>query len=174
MNNVLVAYFSHKGENYFNGNIKNISKGNTEIIAEMIQDNLGCDIFEIKSAKDYPINYRQCVDVAREENNKNIYPELKEDLDDLNSYDTIILGYPNWCGTMPMVVFSFLSKHDLKNKTIIPFCTNEGSGMGTSENDLKRLCKDSKIVKGLAIHGSEVNNSRGLIDNWLQKMKGSL
>lgn len=169
MENILTVYYSKKGENYFGGSIKNISKGNTQIIAEMIHKNVGGDIFEIDRNKPYPDNYQKCVEEAREELAQNSRPKLKKYIDDLHKYDTIFVGYPNWCGTMPMVLFTFLENYDLNSKKIIPFCTNEGSGMGSSEEDLKKICKGAKLLKGLSIIGSEVSKSEQKVVKWAKE-----
>ena len=95
---------------------------------------------------------------------KPAYPKAYKD--DLESYDTIFVGYPNWCGTMPRVVSTFLEHYDLKGKTIIPFCTNEGSGMGRSERDLKHVAVGATIKDGLSIHGSDVVQSGNAIKQW--------
>ena len=173
MANVLTVYYSKKGENYFDGKIKSISKGNTEIIAEIIQKNVGGDIFEIDRAIPYPNNYKECVKESVKEMKENARPKLKEYLDNLDKYDTIFVGYPSWCGTMPMVLFSFLENYDLESKTIIPFCTNEGSGMGSSEADLRRICKGAKVLDGLSIKGSEASKSEEIVSKWA-KQKASL
>ena len=96
-------------------------------------------------------------------------PELKAYLDSIEPYDTIFVGYPNWWGTMPMCMFTLLEKYDLSGKTIIPFCTNEGSGMGSSERDLKNLCKGATVKAGLSIHGAESENSKSMVAAWAKK-----
>ena len=141
MANILTVYYSKKGENYFGGKIKSISKGNTEIVAEIVQKAVGGDIFEVDREIPYPDNY--------------------------NKYDTIFVGYPSWCGTMPMVLFTFLEHYDLKGKKIIPFCTNEGSGMGSSLKDIKKLCPGAKVEQGLAIHGGSVGKAEKDIKKWI-------
>ena len=165
---VLVAYFSRPGENYSNGRIVNLSTGNTEVVAKYIKELTGGDIFKIDTVKDYPVNYSQCTDIAQVELNQNARPKLSSDID-ISDYDVIYLGYPNWWGTMPMAVFTFLEQHDLSGKTIMPFCTHEGSGMGRSESDLKKLSPNSKIIKGLAIHGSRIKESKKVVENWIKK-----
>lgn len=87
----------------------------------------------------------------------------------MDQYDTIILGYPNWWGTFPMAVFTFLEEYDFTGKTILPFCTHEGSGLGGSERDIKRICPTATVAKGLAIHGSNVKNANETIKAWLLK-----
>ena len=153
MSKKLVVYFSHKGENYSKGKIVNLEKGNTEIAAEMISNILNADIFEIVAEKEYPFNYNKCIEIAKKELRENSKIKLKQDID-IKEYDTIFVGYPNWWGTMPMPVWTFLKGKDFTNKKVLPFCTNEGA----------------KVLKGLAINGSEVNNSEGKIRKWLEKV----
>ena len=166
----LIVYFSHTGENYVNGAIKNLTKGNTEIVAEMINDEIGGDLFEIVPLHDYNYDYYKCIDEAKRELNKNARPEIKECTLNIADYDTVYLGYPNWWGTCPMCVFTFLEQYDFTGKRIAPFCTNEGSGMGSSEGDIKRLCKGANILKGLPIHGAEASRSGKKISSWLNEV----
>lgn len=165
----LIAYFSRKGNNYVNGSIVNLTEGNTEVVATMIQKIIGSDMFHIEAVKPYPIDYNESTKVAQEELRKNVRPELTSKAHDMDAYDVIYLGYPNWWGTMPMPVFTFLEAYDFSGKTIIPFCTHEGSGMGRSESDIKKLCPSSKVGKGLPIKGSNVQQSEKEIYEWLQK-----
>ena len=165
----LIVYFSRKGQNYWNGSIKNLSKGNTEIVAEFIQKLVGGDLFEVETIKPYSHDYYECIDEAKKELYENYHPEIKAYVNDIDQYDKIFVGYPNWWGTMPMAMFTFLEHYDLSNKLIIPFCANEGSGMGTSERDLKRICKNSTILKGLSIHGAEAKDSEAKVVTWIKK-----
>lgn len=96
-------------------------------------------------------------------------PELKTYPEDIARYDTIYLGYPNYWGTMPMAVFSFLEKYDFTDKLIKPFCTHEGSLMGSSESDIKKNCPSAKVGNGLAIHGARVLNAEEAIKQWLSE-----
>lgn len=162
---ILVAYFSHKGENYSNGSIVNLDKGNTEIAAEMIAAHKHAELFEIESETGYPFAYRACVEVSKKELSEDARPKLKEEKS-ISAYDTIYIGYPNWCGTMPMSVWTFLENNDFTGKTIYPFCTNEGSKMGRSEEDIKRLAAGAEIKEGLPIHGSSVKEEREQIIRW--------
>ena len=166
----IIVYYSRTGENYWNGSIKNLEKGNTETVAEMVADMTGGDLFEVETVKTYPEDYYQCIDEAKAELQRGDRPEVKAYADDLEDYDTIYVGYPNWWGTMPMVMFTFLEHYDLSGKRIIPFCTNEGSGMGGSERDLKKICKGAKVEKGLSIHGAEAAQSRSKVEAWVRKM----
>jgi flavodoxin len=99
----------------------------------------------------------------------NARPELKSYLDSLAEYDTIFVGFPNWWGTMPMAMFTFLERYDLSGKKIVPFCTNEGSGMGISERDLKRICVGATVEKGLPIRGSDAVKSLQKATDWAKK-----
>lgn len=167
MTNILIAYYSRKGQNYWNGSIKNLAKGNTEIIAEMIEDITGGDLFEIDTVYEYPADYYECIDIAKQELRDKSRPEITDTVDNMDNYDVIFLGYPNWWGTMPMAVFTFLEQYDLSGKTIIPFCTNEGSGMGVSEKDIKNIAK-ATVKKGLSIHGAEASNSKKAVEKWVK------
>jgi len=166
----LIAYFSRKGNNYVADSIVNLSIGNTEVIANKIQKLTGSDIFQIRTVKSYPEDYTETTNVAREEQRENARPELTEIVDDMDSYDVIYIGYPNWYGTMPMAVFSFLESYDFSGKTIIPYCTHEGSGMGSSERDIKKLCPNAKVLSGLAIRGGSVDRADKDIANWLKNL----
>jgi len=167
MSKKLVVYFSHKGENYSKGKIVNLEKGNTKIVAEMISNILNADIFQIVAEKEYPFNYNECIEIAKKELRENSKIKLKQDID-IKEYDTIFVGYPNWWGTVPMPVWTFLEGKDFNNKRILPFCTNEGSGLGKSESDIKKLTSGAEVLKGLAINGSEVNNAEKQIKKWLE------
>lgn len=170
MSKTLILYYSRKGENYSNGKIVNLTKGNTEVVAEFIQKATGADIFEVESQKIYPADYHACTIEAKSELSSGTRVEVKNFKADVESYDTIFVGYPNWWGTMPMVMFTFLEHYDLSGKTIIPFCTNEGSGMGRSHKDLQKICPNSQIKQGLAIHGSNAVQSESAVRNWLDQV----
>lgn len=154
MKKVLIAYYSRRGQNYVSGNIKDLKLGNTEVIAKKIAALVNADIFQIDTIKDYPVDYTETTKVAKVELNENARPELTATVENMEQYDTIILGYPNWWGTMPMAVWNFLESYDSAGKTIIPYCTHEGSGMGHSEGDIKKLCPNSQVQSGVAIHGT--------------------
>jgi flavodoxin len=166
----LIAYFSRKGNNYVEGSIVNLPVGNTEVIAKKIQELTGSDMFHIKTVKSYPEDYTEATDVAQEELRKNSRPELTGIVEDMDSYDVIYIGYPNWWGTMPMAVFTFLESYDFSGKTIIPYCTHEGSGLGRSVKDIKKLCPGSSVLDGLAIKGSNVNSTQNDLSSWLHKL----
>jgi len=163
----LIAYYSRKGQNYVNGSIVNLSVGNTEVVAKKIQAMTGSNLFEIDTVENYPIDYTETTNVAMDEKRGNVRPELTQTVDNMDSYDVIYLGYPNWWGTFPMAVFTFLESYDFSGKTIIPFCTHEGSGLGNSERDIKKLCPNAKVKSGLAIRGGSVKSADNLLKSWI-------
>lgn len=165
----LIAYFSRMGDNYVSGSIVSLPVGNTEVAARMIQTLTGSDLFKIDPVKDYPSDYTKTTKVARQELRQGARPALSGRVDRMEDYDVILLGYPNWWSTMPMAVCTFLETYDLSGKTILPFCTHEGSGMGHSESDLKKLCPGAKVLKGLPIVGGNVPNAGNEIAPWLRK-----
>ncbi|MDP4185478.1 MAG: flavodoxin [Bacteroidota bacterium] len=163
----LIAFYSRKGNNYVGGRIVNLPIGNTEVVAKQIQELINSDLFEIRTIKNYPTDYTETTNVSRDELHNNARPELVDFVNDINIYDVIYLGYPNWWGTMPMGVFTFLESYDFSGKTIIPFCTHEGSGLGISERDIKRLCPNANVEKGIAIRGGNVQSAKRTLKQWL-------
>lgn len=169
MSNDLVIYFSRSGENYFSGKLQNIKKGNTEVIAEYIQEFNGADLFKVETVIPYPDSYMECTDVAKKEQQVAARPHIKETLKDITKYDTIYIGFPNWWGTLPMAMWTQLEQLDFNGKNIKAFVTHEGSGFGKSEKDLKKLCKGANIKKGLSIPGGEVNEYKERVKMWIDK-----
>ena len=166
----LVAVFSKTGEQY---NVGYITEGNTMIVAKMIAERTGADLFEIRTVKAYPEAYGPTTDIAKQELNAGARPELAEDKDP-KDYDTVFLGYPIWWGEPPMAVLTWLEAHDFKGKTVIPFVTHEGSGMGRSERTLKRALPASKLEKALVVRGTTAQNDRAAakmaVDAWLNRL----
>lgn len=165
----LIAYYSRAGNNYVGGGIVNLPVGNTEVAANMIQKLTGGDLFKINTVKTYPADYTKTTEVAQQELRQNARPELTGRIDNMADYAIIVLGYPNWWGTMPMAVYTFLEAYDFSGKTILPFCTHEGSGMGHSESDIKKLCPKSTVLKGLSLKGGSVQSAENEIAAWLKK-----
>ena len=165
----LVVYFSRADENY---GVGNITEGNTAILAKMIAQKTGSDIFEIVPEKAYPKSYNECTTVAKEEQRKKARPAYKGEID-TSAYDTIYIGYPIWWGDLPMVVYTFLEAHDLSGKIIVPFCTHEGSGLSGTDNNIKKLYKNVTMKKALAMTGRTAQNNRKeaekQVDEWLKK-----
>lgn len=165
----LVAYYSRAGQNYGNGGVINLPKGNTEILAEAIASDLGAELFKIETVEPYPTDYFATTDVAKRELRENARPDIQGPLPSMDGVDTIVLGYPNWWGTMPMAVKTFLDSVDLNGVTIVPFCTNEGSGLGGSVNDLKRTYPAAKVTSGLSVRGTDAKNSTAKAVAWARK-----
>jgi flavodoxin len=166
---ILIAYYSRKGQNYVDSRILNLPIGNTEVVAKMAQEITGGDLFEIQTVKSYPVDYTETTEVASLEKRNNARPELITHVDNMDHYDTIILGYPNWWGTFPMAVFAFLEAYDFTGKTILPLCTHEGSGLGGSERDIRKLCPNAKVQPGLAIRGGSVKSAGDAVKSWILK-----
>ena len=165
----LILYYSRKGENYVNGSIRKISKGNTERVAEFIQKAVGGDLFEIEPVREYSASYMTCIREAQAEQRGNERPAVRKLPESLDGYDTVFIGYPNWWGTMPMFMFTVLDAFDWTGKKIVPFCTNEGSGLGSSERDIAAECPGAKVLPGLSIHGAEAAQSEARTAAWAKK-----
>ena len=169
----LVVFFSHTGENY---NVGYIDKGNTHIIADMIADATGADIFEIAPEKGYPKDdYNECIEIAKKELQSDARPAVKGDVK-IEDYDVVFIGYPNWWGNPPMCVYTFIEKHNWNGKTVIPFITHEGSGMGGTDRKIASACKGAETMtgKGLAIQGKVAQenqaSARKSVDSWLERL----
>ncbi len=164
----LVIYYSRSGENYVNGKITQLSKGNTEVIAEMITECCDADLFKIETKKQYAKSYMDCIREAQKELDNNERPELKEYLNDISEYDNIFIGGPCWWGTYPMAVFSAIEKLDFSGKKILPLMTHEGSGLGHCEKDLKNMIHGAEFARGLAVHGAAAKSSRKTVTDWVK------
>ena len=169
MANVLVVYYSRKGENHMPGGIQVLEKGHTAYAAEFIGKAVGADIFEIDTVKPYAENYRECCMQAVEEAKANARPEIKGYLADVSQYDTIFVCFPCWCGTAPMCVFTFLERYDLTGKKIVPLCTNEGSGLANAPKDLANSCPGAIIAPGLSVRGHQVREQAEMIAAWARE-----
>lgn len=170
--NILVAYFSRTGEQYGVGVIE---KGNTAIVADMIAEETGADTFEILPADDYyPTTYKELTEVAQQEKNENARPAIKDEIIDFSDYDTVFIGYPNWWGDMPMIVYTFLESYDFDGKTVIPFCTHAGSGLSGTEGTMKSKLSGATVETGLAVTGATAQNdqdsARTAVESWLSKL----
>lgn len=169
MANCLTIYYSRKGENFYPGGIRVLEKGNTAHAAEYIHNAVGGDLFEIDTIKPYAEKYQDCCKEAFAESKSNARPELKGYVENIAQYDTIFVCYPNWCGTAPMCVFTFLEHYDLTGKKIVPLCTNEGSGLANSIQDLEKSCKGAVIAPGLSVRGHQVQGSEETIAAWAKE-----
>ena len=166
----LIAYFSRPGQNYVSGRIVDLKVGNTEVVAKKIQKKTGGDLFHIETIAAYPKDYTETTAVAKNELRTQARPKLKRKVENMGVYDVIFLGYPNWWGTPPMAVFTFLEGYDFSGKTIIPFCTHEGSGMGRSEKDIAKSCPKATMLEGLAIHGTNAGSAALEVSSWIDKL----
>lgn len=165
----IVIYFSRAGENYFAGELKDIKKGNTEVIAEYIRELDNADLFKVETVIDYPSDYMECIEVAKKEQQVAARPKIKETLKSIDAYDTVYVGFPNWWGTLPMAMFTQLEQLDFTGKVVKPFVTHEGSGFGSSQKDLNKLCKGAQIKKGLSVPGANVANAKAAVEAWINE-----
>lgn len=153
---ILIAYFS--------------LSGNTENFANQIKETVGGDLFKVTPVVPYNGSYKETVDRAADEQDANARPKIIGSVKNFDSYDTIFIGYPNWWGTMPMIMFTFMESYNFNGKTIIPFCTHDGSGLGRSLSDLKLLAPNATILDGLAIKGKRISNSKSDVNDWLKEL----
>ena len=164
----LIIYFSRADENYFGGAMRYVKVGNTEIVMNKIRDLIDADTFKIEMKTPYSPVYMTCINEAKKDLRAKARPELVSLPESIDGYNTVILAYPNYWGTMPMAVFTFLEAFDFSGKTILPLCTNEGSGMGGSERDIAKTCPGAKLAKGLPITGSSAESAKPQVEKWLK------
>lgn len=163
---VLVLFYSRAGDNY---KVGRVNKGNTAFLAEHISHLTNADIFEITSQKNYDIPYTEMLQVVREEWENDEYPAFSKPLHDIDKYDIIFVGGPIWWGTYPRVMFSFFKEHNLDEKIIIPFTTNEGSGLGNTKVDLQRFFPKAMVMDGFSMSGQEARKPEAYetVRQWL-------
>lgn len=167
MAKTLIAFFSRADENYFGGAMRYVTVGNTEIVCNIMKELIPADTFKIEMKHPYSPVYMTCIDEAKQDLRSNARPELVNYPDSLDAYDTVVLAYPNYWGTFPMAVATFLERYDFSGKTILPLCTNEGSGMGSSERDIRKYASGAEVKKGLSITGSAAAEAEGSLRKWL-------
>lgn len=167
MAKTLIAFFSRADENYFGGAMRYVKVGNTEIVVNDMKEMIEADTFKIEMKDPYSPVYMTCIDEAKKDLRAKARPELVSMPASIDEYDTVVLAYPNYWGTMPMAVFTFLENFDFSGKTILPLCTNEGSGMGGSERDIKKTCPGAVVKGGLSVTGSEAADAAGRVKKWL-------
>lgn len=155
---ILIAYFSRTG--------------NTRHVAEQIQSLVGGDFFELRTQHAYPKEYTATTDQAKRELEANFRPQLTAEVRNMADYDPVFIGYPNWWNTLPMAFFTFLEQYDFTGKTLIPFCTHEGSRLGRSVADIRRLCPNSRVLEGIALRGGSVrsDSAEREVVGWLRKL----
>ena len=154
--NVLVVYFSHTG--------------NTENVANFIHEAVGGDIIKLETEEQYTDNYNDLLDIAQEEQNDNARPALSTQIDNIDDYDTIFLGYPIWWGDMPMALYTFLDEYDLSGKTIAPFTTSGGSGLSGTPSNIEDEEPNATVTEGLSVRDSSSKNSQSAVNEWLSEI----
>ena len=154
--NVLIVYFSQTG--------------NTETVANIIYDNVGGDIVKLETTEAYPSDYDELVDYAQQEQQEDARPELSTVIENIEQFDTIFLGYPNWWGDMPMAIYTFLDTYDLSGKTIAPFITHGGSGLSGTPENIQEEELNATVTEGLAIDGDEASDSSEDVVEWLNSL----
>lgn len=170
MAKTLIAYFSHAGQNYSHGSIRNLPTGNTEVVAKKIHAMIDSDLFYIDTVQKYPDDHMKKIEMAKKEFSENARPALTARIENLGEYDTVILAFPNWWTTMPMALFTFLESYDFSGKTICPLITHGGSGFSNSLSDIRRLAPNARITEGLAINGDDVQDCDRTVERWLEKI----
>ena len=163
----LIVFFSHAGDNYSVGDVK---VGNTKIVADYISEIIGADQFEIVTHKYDGMVYRPLCDLAKEEQQNGELPPFEGEPGDLSQYDTVFIGGPVWWGTYPQVMFTFFKKFDLNGKTIIPFTTHEGSGLGRCVDDVKKAYPNATVTGEFSMYGHDVREGKGRVEKWLKKI----
>lgn len=171
MTKPLIVYFSRTGEQY---SVGNISEGNTAIIAKMIAEKTGGDLFEVKLKNDnYPAGYRPLTEAALAEKKANARPEMESNVSNFKDYDVVFIGCPNWWADLPMVLYTFMESQDWTGKKVVPFVTHEGSGLSSIPSKIKSATK-AEVFDGLAIYGHIAQNDREKakadVESWLKKI----
>lgn len=144
--------------------------GNTKNVAEEIQTQTDSDLFEIVPEVPYSDDYDTVVDLAQEEQSENARPAISGSIDNIEQYNVIYVGFPNWWGDMPMVLYTFFDSYDLSGKTIAPFCTSGGSGLSNTVNEIKELEPNATVTDGLHIGSSSASDPGNAVSNWLSKI----
>ena len=165
----LIIYYSRKGENYVNGRIENLKKGNTEICAEFIKNSVGGDLFEVQTVNEYSKDYSTCTEQAAQEIKDHARPKLIQYLENIDCYDHVFVCGPCWWGTFPMPVFSLIERLDFTGKKVMALMTHEGSGLGNSERDLRKVCKGATFGNGMAVHGADAAKAEKAVAAWAKK-----
>ena len=169
MAKTVVIYYSRKGENYVNGRIENLMKGNTEIVVEFIKKAVDADLFEVETKKAYAADYEACTEEAKAELRAGTLPELVRMLSSVADYDNIVVAGPCWWGTYPMAIVTQLKELDFYGKRVFPVMTHEGSGLAGSASALQSYCVGAVVGEGLAVHGAEAVQSEAAVAAWAKR-----
>jgi len=158
---ILIAYYSRTGT--------------TREVANQIQRQTGGTLFELQTTHSYPKEYRATTNQAKKEQQAAFRPKLTAEVQDAASYDLVFIGFPNWWDTLPMAFFSFLEQYRFAGKTLIPFCTHEGSHFGSSLNDVRAICPNATLLEGLALRDGGIDkvqsdSAQRDVSDWLRKI----
>ena len=179
---ILIAYFTRADNIKIDPDINAVAsasinihgssyEGNLAIMADYIKAATGGNTFSILTTEYYPTKYRDSTNIAKEEQKNDERPELASHIENIDDYDIIFLGYPNWWGGLPMPVYTFLEEYDFSGKTIIPFASHEGSGLGNGPSEIAEICPNAQIMDGFAVRGTEVRSSKDDIEKWITSLK---
>ena len=168
---ILLVYFSRPGENYWNGGRRNLEVGNTEVLARTIRARLDCDVYRIKAADPYPDDYEQTVRRNVREQEADARPAIAKPLESIDAYDTLLLASPIWNVRAPMIMSTFVERHDFEGKTVHPVTTHAMSGLGTTPEDYEQTCRGARIGRGLAVRGEEARSAEAQVVRWLRRTR---
>ena len=166
----LIAYYSRKGKNYVSGRIVDLKVGNTEVVANMIQKITGGDMFPIESVTAYPNDYTETTEVAKNELRAKARPNLTRQVENIARYDMIFLGYPNWWGTMPMPVHTFLRVMISPERKSFPFAPTKAAAWATVNRILPKHVPRLYVLKGIAIHGTTASSANSNVSSWIDEL----
>ena len=144
--------------------------GNTQYMAYVIQETVGADIFRIEPETPYPTDHDELVDLASEEQSNNARPAIKDTIENFDTYENIFVGYPNWWGDMPMILYSFFDEYDFSGKTIIPFNTHGGSGFSGTISTIKELEPNAEVLDGKSISRNDIQDAEQEIVDWVNSL----
>jgi flavodoxin len=168
---IVLAYFSRPGENYWYGGRRDLEVGNTEVLARMISELIGCDVHRIDAADPYPAGYDATVARNAREQDADARPGIANPLASIGQYDVVLLGSTIWNVRAPMIMSTFTDSHDFTGKTVHPFVTYAVSGLGSIERDYATSCPGARIGAGLAVRGEEVPQHRPDVETWLREAR---
>lgn len=165
----LVVFYSRTGQNYVAGDIVDLPVGNTARLARTLAEKVGADLYEIKTVKTYPVDYRETTAVAQKELDEEARPAIAGDLPDVSAYDEIYIGHPIWWGRAPRVILTFVERFDWTGKTVHLFCTHEGSGIGQSASELRPKLKGATVHAELSLPGHRIDERESAVERYLRK-----
>ena len=168
---ILLAYFSRAGENYYYGSRRTLDVGNTEVLAGLIGQQLGCDVYRIQAADPYSEGYDATVERNVREQNDNARPGIANPRTSMSDYDTVLVGSPIWNNRAPMIMSTFVESLDFNGKTLYPFVTHAVSGLGSTESDYAASAPRATIGEGLAVRGEEVQSAQSQAEQWLRRVR---